>query len=236
MSFISRLMQRLSKKEDLGQNIQVLQKTFDIVINNSAPYELALTHRSATKGDDNERLELLGDAVLDLVVADHLYVQYPNLDEGKLTKLKAKLVSRERLSGLAINLGLNKNLMITRQRDLEVELIIGNVLEAIFGAMYLEQGFEVSKARAMKMMNDHVIIDTLLLDLVDAKSKLLELAQKKRWNISFVVREEPRSSDMKFSATVKWDERILGTGKGNSKKKAEKEASVHALETIQREL
>jgi ribonuclease-3 len=226
----------LTRNNTSSENIKAIEEIFDLKIKDTSLYHLSLVHRSSSiESADNERLELLGDAVLDLVVVDHLYRLFPDLDEGKLTKLKSKIVSREHLSALAIQLGLVERLSLVKQKELSPELLIGNVLEAIFGAIYLEQGFEIAQLRALKMIEDHIGLDSLFVDLVDAKSKLLEQAQKNKWNIVFSVKEESRESEYRFSARVKYGDRILGQGKGSSKKKAEKSAAAQALKTLQEE-
>ena len=166
---------------------------------------------------------------------DHLYRCFPELDEGKLTKLKSKIVSREHLSALAIRIGLTERLTLMKQKEISPELLIGNVFEAIFGAMYLEQGFDTARRKALEIIEKEVHLEGLLVNLVDSKSLLLEIAQKNRWNITFHVREEPKDAEHKFMAKVKKNNIVIGEGRGNSKKKAEKEASAHALQTLQKE-
>lgn len=225
--------QRFFRTPAVIGNIAFLQETFDIKIGNRVLFDKALIHRSAALELDNERLELLGDAVLDLCVAHHLHDRYPHLKEGALTKLKSKLVSRERVQTLAIEMGLAEHLQLVKQKDLNPELIIGNVFEAIWGAMYLDQGFECTKDRVIRILTAKIDTDLLLEDLLDAKSKLLELAQKQRWDIRLHVTEQPRTSSYRFKAEVRYGSDLVGIGHGNSKKQAEKEASTEALHVLQ---
>jgi ribonuclease-3 len=226
--------QRLFRTTQVSGNISFIQETFDIKVGNSLLFDKAFTHRSAALERDNERLELLGDAVLDLCVAHHLHDRYPHLKEGALTKLKSKLVSRERVQTLAIEMGLAQHLELVKQKDLDPELIIGNVFEAIWGAMYLDQGFECTKERVIRILTAKMDTDALLEDLLDAKSKLLELAQKERLDIRIHVSEQPRTSPYRFKAEVKLESDLVGVGHGNSKKKAEKEASIEALRVLEK--
>ncbi len=226
MSPIYKIVKRLFSKKKRGVNAEFLGEQYKIEIKDPSLYDLAATHRSSGTSEDNERLELLGDAVLDLVVADHLFHAYPELDEGQLTKLKSKMISRDQLIHIAKMEGLSDSLVFSKQKDLDPELIIGNVLEAIYGAMYLEQGFAIVKDRAVQMFNRTCDMNALFRDLHDPKSMLLEWSQKLKKNIKYEV--EPHNSNT-FRAKVSVDGRAIGEGFGSSKKRAEKDASRIAL-------
>ncbi len=189
-------------------------------------------HCSVTDKKNNERLEYLGDAVLDLIVADILYKEYPDLNEGQLTKLKSKLVSRDNFRKLAIALNMHTDLPIQKQKDLEAEKIIGNVLEAVFGAMYYDQGYEVTKDRATNMFRTHCSMEEMIENMVDPKSSLLEWAQKHKRRLKFQMKEIPNLKGPRFQAEVLLDGQPLCKGEGSSKKRAQMSASRKAMEEL----
>jgi ribonuclease-3 len=207
-------------------NKAVLEKQFSIRIKQLEQFELALTHRSHSAGADNERLELLGDAVLDLIVADYIYHRFQEMDEGLLTKLKSKFISRDNLIAIANKEGLTQRLSLNKQKDLNQELIIGNVLEAIFGAIYIDQGYETCRNRAIRMFERSSPVEELLADIHDPKSQLLEWAQKSKKEIRFVIDSKGRD---RFEARLFLDQELISKGIGKSKKKSEKNAARKAI-------
>ncbi|NND94414.1 MAG: ribonuclease III [Flavobacteriales bacterium] len=213
----------------LNSNLLFITKCFDLRLNESKHYQLALIHRSSPGAENNERLELLGDAVLDLIVADYLFHNFPELNEGELTKLKAKLISREQLNQIGHEIGLVENLNLEKQKDLDPSLLIGNVLEAIFGAVYLDQGYQKTKQVAVKMFEQTCDIRTLSENLHDAKSLLLEWSQKARKNIRIKIHPEENEN---FRAKIYIGETLIAQGEGRSKKRAEKNAARKALKVI----
>ncbi len=207
-------------------NKAFLEKRFNIRIKQFEQFELALTHRSHSSGADNERLELLGDAVLDLIVADYIYHRFQEMDEGLLTKLKSKFISRDNLITISNKEGLTEGLILSKQKDLDQELIIGNVLEAIFGAIYIDQGYDICRNRAILMFERSSPVEDLLTDMHDPKSQLLEWAQKCKKEIRFVIDAKGRD---RFEARLFLDEDLISKGIGKSKKKSEKEAARIAI-------
>ncbi|NNC83504.1 MAG: ribonuclease III [Flavobacteriales bacterium] len=218
------------RQRDLSHNIRFLNQRFNIRIKDQRLYDLALVHRSSAENKDNERLELLGDAVLDLIVADFLYKDFPTLNEGELTKLKAKIISRDQLNSIGHQYGLVDELELVKQKDLDPSLIIGNVLEAIFGAMYLDQGYTLTHRAAIAMFKETCDVPLMLENLHDAKSLLLEWSQKKKKALNFRVRPKP---DGRFKASIYIGDMLIAQGEGRSKKKAEKEAAKRALAVIE---
>lgn len=212
-----------------SSNERFLEKQFEIRIKDFSQYELALTHRSYSSNKDNERLELLGDAVLDLIVADFIYCHFPEMDEGLMTKLKSKFISRENLIEIATKEGLIDGLELNKQKDLEEKLIIGNVLEAIVGAIYIDQGYDIAKDRAIRMFERSSPVEQLLGDLHDPKSQLLEWAQKNKKDIRFTIDTKGRNY---FEAQLFIDQELIATGVGKSKKKSEKDAARSAIERM----
>ncbi len=227
--FLGRIKEFFQRPSSDSGNKRFLEKQFEIRIKDFQQYELALTHRSHTSEKDNERLELLGDAVLDLIVADYIYRQFPEMDEGLLTKLKSKFISRENLIDIARKEGLIEGLDLYKQKDLEQKVIIGNVLEAIFGAIYIDQGYDIAKDRAINMFQRSSPVEHLLSDIHDPKSQLLEWAQKQKMAIRFAIDAKGRD---RFEARLYLDQELIATGTGKSKKKSEKDAARIAIERM----
>lgn len=198
-------------------------------------YRQALRHSSAVKrgatGSDrsNERLEFLGDAVLDLIVAEYLYLQYEDLSEGELTKMKAKVVSRRMLNQIGISLGIEDMLEKRLGRQPVHRSMVGNALEALIGAMYLDKGFVFTTEKLLHLLREHRV-DERVHVTTDFKSKLHEWCQKKRKTLSFnVVHEHPDPSHPeRYEIVVYVEENAVGRGRGKSKKVAEQQAARQA--------
>lgn len=200
-------------------------------------FHLALSHRSVNPGDDeqsNERLEFLGDAILDAVVAEFLYKKYPGNDEGYLTKLKSKVVNRKNLSEIGSKMKIRTVLQFSTARNLNVTSLEGNAFEALIGAIYLDGGYD----KAKKSLQNHVLrkyvdLNKLLEEEIDFKSRLIIWCQKKRLPIEFIVeREEHVQGAWEYSILITINKREFGRGKAGSKKQAEQVASKQTLELV----
>ena len=200
-------------------------------------FYLALSHRSANPGEDeqsNERLEFLGDAILDAVVAEFLYKKYPGNDEGYLTKLKSKVVNRKNLSEIGSKMKIRTVLRFSTARNLNVASLEGNAFEALIGAIYLDGGYEKTK----KCLQNHILrkyvdLNKLLEEEIDFKSRLIIWCQKKRLPIEFIVeKEEHVQGAWEYSILITINQREFGRGKAGSKKQAEQGASRQTLELI----
>ncbi len=200
-------------------------------------FYLALSHRSANPGEDeqsNERLEFLGDAILDAVVAEFLYKKYPGNDEGYLTKLKSKVVNRKNLSEIGSKMKIRTVLRFSTARNLNVASLEGNAFEALIGAIYLDGGYEKTK----KCLQNHILrkyvdLNKLLEEEIDFKSRLIIWCQKKRLPIEFIVeKEEHVQGAWEYSILITINQREFGRGKAGSKKQAEQGASKQTLELI----
>lgn len=202
---------------------------------------MALTHSTYAyehkqlNVQDNERLEFLGDGILDFVIADALYQRKKSRDEGYLSKTRALIVCETTLSAIAANIGLGDNLLLGKGEEFtggrEKPSNLANALEAVFAAVYLDGGFEQSKRVILHTMSES--INTALSgDLVfDYKSRMLELAQIKGigHTIRFEILDESGPvHDMSFTGALFLDEEIIGQGIGHSKKLAEQEAAKAA--------
>jgi ribonuclease-3 len=203
-------------------------------------YELAITHKSAcltlTDGTsvNNERLEYLGDAILNAIIADYLYLQFPESDEGFLTQLRSKIVKRKELNKLAYLLGISSLIITNRNQHQEKANILGNALEAIIGAIYLDKGYYRAKKFVItKILVKHFDLERLSRKESDFKSRIIEWAQKNKKEISFLCQEtNDGSRDPVFVSRVVLQDEELGSGTGYSKKDAEQRAAEEALEKI----
>ena len=140
--------------------------------------QIALTHKSFSQ-DNNERLEFLGDAILNLFISETLYNELKDIDEGKLTRVKASLVSRENLNSLAESLDLHKYVRIGKGEKLDGNSILGNALEAVVGAIFLDSDYFVTKEILTEIFKDGLVDIQEDSEFKDPKSSLQEFTQKK---------------------------------------------------------
>lgn len=226
-----------SKKDVLGNRIRrTIYASFGCKPKDIALYKLALCHKShSRKGKikNNERLEFLGDAVVDLAIADYLYQQFPGKKEGELTKMRARLVSRKNLIDLAENLSVGKEIPVRKQFDLPRETIIGNTLEAIFGAMYYDHGYIKTKEIIIDVYKKYLDLDHLIQNNADYKSMLQEWTQKRKKIVIYKCQEINGDQSLPvFEARVFIDSSLFGIGRGKSKKLAEKMAAEIAWNKV----
>jgi len=200
-------------------------------------FKLAVSHRSGDIKEDiesNERLEFLGDAILDAVVAEYLFKKFPGNDEGYLTKLKSKVVNRKTLAYIGEKMQIRAVLNYNQSRNLNISSLEGNAFEAIIGAIYLDGGFEAAK----KSLQNHVLrkfvdLNKLLEEEIDFKSRLIIWCQKKRMKIDFVVIDEQHiHGAWEYEVSSQINKRDFGRGKASSKKQAEQVAAKQTLELI----
>ena len=205
-------------------------------------YEMAFIHKSAsvvlTGGEviNNERLEYLGDAILDAIIADYLFRHYPGKDEGSLTKMRSRMVKRKHLNLLAYRLGINKLIVSHTNPSNISKYLYGNAFEALVGAIYLDKGFRYTRLFIEKILKKHVDVERLLRSDSDYKSQLIEWAQKTKQEIIFESQEEIKGETHipQFLAKIKIMDVDAGRGYGYSKKEAEQKAAKAALEYIQK--
>jgi ribonuclease-3 len=207
-------------------------------------YILAFTHKtSATKThkgvlkEDNERLEFLGDAVLDLVIAEFLFSKFPYKDEGFLTEMRSKMVSRDKLGKIAVKLGLQEVILFDKsminKKD-ALQYLGGNALEALIGAYYLDKGYNKTvKFIKKKIIEPFLDLNELQATEISYKGRLFEYIQKNKKSIRFdVVREFKKNKETFFEINLVLDNEILATDIHNSKKKAEEMASEKAFKKL----
>jgi len=218
-----------------------LNRIFGISPRNLDLYKLAFIHKSASivlprgKRVNNERLEYLGDAVLDAIVADYLFSQFPNQKEGFLTKMRSKIVSRTSLNQLAIDMGLDKLIVSQPNSQNPQKNIYGNALEAIIGAIFLDRGFQfTSNCIVTSILDKYIDLDNLQTIENDYKSRIFEWAQKNKSVLQFQNQECPPSEGFNphFIATISLNDQLLGEGHGSSKKEAEQSAAMEALTKV----
>lgn len=213
---------------------KALDGIFGICPNNIELYKLALIHRSASLFLDdgtpinNERLEFLGDAVIEAVTSDYLFIEYPDRDEGFLTQLRSKIVSRQSLNVLAVNIGLDRHVISNGSTSVTQKHIYGDAFEAMIGAVYLDQGYEfVNRLLINRIYFRHLSLDELTESETDFKSRLIEWCQKNRHKIAFRTGydKEYSANHPVFYSTVLVDGMEVGHGSGDSKKEAEQHAA-----------
>jgi ribonuclease-3 len=203
-------------------------------------YEEALLHRSShtrhkTRYRNNERLEFLGDAILDAVVGDIVFRKYPTRNEGFLTTTRSKIVQRETLNRIAIDLGLNKLIISSAPIKNHNSHILGNALEAFVGAVYLDQGYrKTSRFIEQRIIKPYIDIEELVKKDVNFKSKLLEWGQRNRVTIDYEIVEKYRDDNHNqiFHTHVILNGITAGVGIGYSKKESHQEAAQIALRKI----
>ena len=182
--------------------------------------------------DCNERLELLGDAVLDTVVTEYLFYKFPDADEGALTKIRARIVNRQTLSEVGLEAGLDQMIEARISHEDSNSKIVGNALEAWLGAIYLDRGFKAAKKSVEShLLTKYLDIEHFVTNSIDFKSQLIEWAQQKKREFEFKT----------YACSAEWegficeftlDGDVKSKTKERSKKKAEKEAAKIAYHQL----
>lgn len=206
-------------------------------------YEEALRHKSSSKEEgngyyyNNERLEFLGDAVLDAIIADVVFKKFPNKNEGFLTNTRSKIVKRETMDRIAGELGLN-HLIVSSSRITHKTHILGNALEAFIGAVYLDQGYRKTyQFVTEKVILPFIDVDDLSKKEENFKSKLLEWCQKHRVGLEYELIENfiDNKRNFIFQTQVLLNGLLAGIGTGYSKKESQQQASYMAFQKIKKE-
>ena len=212
---------------------RAIDDMFGFIPNNIELYKLALIHKSASivlengQHINNERLEFLGDAVIESVTSDYLFIEFPDKNEGALTQLRSKMVSRQSLNGVAKLIGLDDHVITNSSSGASQKHIYGDAFEAMMGAIYLDQGYNfVNRLLINKIFVKYLKLDTLLESEVDFKSRLIEWCQKNHHTIEFSTANDKTYSTAHpfFYSKVLIDGMEVGYGAGESKKEAEQRA------------
>lgn len=217
-----------------------LKKILGITPSNIRLYRTAMVHCSVSLGllngvsDNNERLEYLGDAVINAIVADYLFEQYPAKREGFLSQMRSKIVSRKALNTIAQSCGITQHIVVRQGVNVsENKNLFGNVIEALIGALFLDKGYACAKQVFInRLLVKYIDLEQLEFEEVDYKSRLIEWGQKNRLAISFSsVEEQDNTADYQkdFVAFVALNDKQIGVGKASSKKEAEQRAAHDAL-------
>ena len=213
---------------------RAIDDMFGFIPNNIELYKLALIHKSASVTLDNgqhinnERLEFLGDAVIESVSSDYLFIEFPDKNEGFLTQMRSKMVSRQSLNAVAKRIGLDDHVITNSTNSSAQKHIYGDAFEAMMGAIYLDQGYDfVNRLLINKIFAQYLKVDTLLESETDFKSRLIEWCQKNHHTIHFSTSHDKTYSTSHpfFYSTVMIDNIEVGHGAGESKKEAEQRAA-----------
>ena len=200
---------------------------------NKSIYQTAFTHRSMnTKNDQGvyvnfERLEFLGDSVIGTVVANYLYSELQEDNEGELTRMRSKIVSREKLNTIGKELNLLDHLICTGKKELFGDDIYGNLLEALIGAVFIDKGYEQCKKVVFKMIiTPHVSLQEVKKEIISYKSVLIEWGQKEKISVEFsTAKEESKDTDVNYYCKLIVNDKQLVKVREISKKKAEEKAA-----------
>ena len=235
------LRKRLGSDRDY---YRMLDDIFGLYPNNIELYKLALIHRSASlsvngRVINNERLEFLGDAILEGVVSDYLFIEFPGGDEGFLTKMRARIVSRATLDALAVSMGLDKYIRSRFPGGCANKHVHGDAMEAMIGAIYLDKGYDYANRLLInRIFRRHLDIAQLTSTDTDYKSRLIEWCQKSRRTIEFDSGFSNGSTSRKplFKSKIFIDGEEVGYGFGETKKQAEQWASYSVSRALSDEI
>ena len=218
-----------------------LYKILGFYPDNIHVYEQAFLHKSSSveasdgKWLNNERLEFLGDAILDAVVADIVYKHFQNKREGFLTNTRSKIVQRETLNRVAVELGLDKMVVYSAKLSSHNNHMYGNALEALIGAIYLDQGYRICYNFVENVIiKKYIDLDNIARKEVNFKSSLIEWSQKNKLEITFDLIESFADNDGNpvFQTGVTLADMQIGVGIGYSKKESQQNAAKMAIKKL----
>jgi ribonuclease-3 len=220
--------------------MSALSEVLGLSLHDPTLLDLALTHRSVSAENldrfDNERMEFLGDAVLQLAVTDRLYTDYPNLPEGQMAKVRAAVVSGSSLAeaARAIDLGAYIELSASEERSggRSKDSILTDALEAVIGAVYLVSGYPAAEKLVLSLLGSRIEEKALNPGLKDYKTRLQEVLAAAGKRPSYDVTGTGPDHQRTFSAMISVGGEVLGIGEGNSKKAAEQVAAERALKHL----
>lgn len=242
MNYIRNILNSRSKGD--GNFFLQLERIIGFKTKDKELYVKAFTHRSMNVRDKKgaiinyERLEFVGDALLGAVVASYLFSEVPEGDEGYLTKMRSKIVSREHLNELGKELNLINFVESKIPKGNFGNNIHGNLFEALVGAIFLDRGYKYCEKFIYKRVIDaHVDIETLEGKVISYKSLLIEWCQKEKKTFDYNVYEDSGNDDIKhFSVKLSIDNKIVAKARATSKKKAEEKASKRAFFAFQNKI
>ncbi len=229
-------------EDKINNSLEDLEERIGVHFNDKKLLQQAFVHRSYINENKscglghNERLEFLGDAVLELVITDFLFHKYPSKPEGEMTSLRAALVNTVSLQKVAKDLKINGNLYLSRGEAKDTgrarEYILANTVEALIGAIYLDRGYGEAKDFIERFITVDVEEIERERSWIDAKSLFQEIAQEKESETPAykVLKEEGPDHDKHFTCGVYLKDELIAEGGGQSKQEAEQEAARRALE------
>mgnify|MGYP006118792031 FL=1 len=243
MSFIRNIFKNSRSYED-GNFFLLLNAILGYKVKNEALYFKAFTHRSMNIRDEKgnavnyERLEFVGDAMLSAVIAAYLFQEVPHGDEGYLTKMRSKVVSREHLNELGKELKLIDLVESKIPKSNFGNNIHGNLFESLVGAIYLDKGYKYCEQFIHKrVITPHVDIETLEGRVISYKSLLIEWCQKEKKIFDYNVYEDTGNDELKhFSVKLSINDKVVSKARATSKKKAEEKASKRAFFAFQNQI
>ncbi len=226
----------------MSQDIKEFLDGQNIKYNDITKYELAFVHSSyineAHEGEEdsesNERIEFLGDSILGHIVAEFLYLNFPQYNQGDMTLVKHHFVNTEYLSGIGKQINIEKYMKLgggTQKSGLS-DSMYEDAIESLVGAIYLDAGLEETEKFIHKHITSH-IMEITVDDVKDPKTKLQELMQTdSRKSVTYDTDKFFNEEDKMFTSRALFDKNVIGTGRGHSKKEAEKDAAKNALERM----
>lgn len=205
---------------------------------NIALYKQALSHRSRFQQSthNNERLEFLGDSILNAIIAEYLYNRFPFKEEGFLTELRARIVQRKHLNQIAHDLHMQQYLMIEKGSiNFAKSDVLGDTFEAFVGAFYLDHGYHSTRSFILnKVVRGMLDIDKLSEEDSNFKGKIYHYIQKEGKKLEFILKEtESNGRHSIFTMELYIDDQLIGSGKGFNKKEAEQLAAKEAIEKLE---
>jgi ribonuclease-3 len=231
---IHQLISFFKQSSDFEKNLIHLigYRTTSIVL-----FQTALNHRSVkdNPSENNERLEFLGDSVISTVVADYLFKKYAYKGEGFLTEMRSKMVNRQQLNSIALQMGLKKMTRFNKlDNGLRTSQIFGNTLEALVGAIYLDKKYDFTRTWIIeKMIQPHLFMDDLEQIDINIKNKIIGWALKQGKQVDFVLAGEQLEGRRRlFTINVVLDGEVVTSQKGFTKKDASQIAAQKAIELL----
>ncbi len=226
----------------MNKQLKTLQKRLDYWFKDENLIIEALTHKSYRKNFSNERLEFLGDAVLDLIVGEYLFNKFPEVDEGVLSKLRSSLVNEQGFEKLALDLNIGEALFLSQAEEnnggRQKASLLSDAFEALMGAMYLEAGLEKVKIFVQDLLEKNYKQINMQSIFKDYKTSLQELTQA-HFGVTpdyELVASFGPDHKKEFEIEVRLNEKVLATAKGKSKKQAQQKGAQKALEILSKEL
>ncbi|MFM2439747.1 MAG: hypothetical protein RLZ16_746 [Bacteroidota bacterium] len=234
MKRLHQLISFFKQSSDFEKNLIHLigYRTTSIVL-----FQTALNHRSVrdNPSENNERLEFLGDSVISTVVADYLFKKYAYKGEGFLTEMRSKMVNRQQLNSIALQMGLKKMTRFNKlDNGLRTSQIFGNTLEALVGAIYLDRKYDFTRTWIIeKMIQPHLFMDDLEQIDINIKNKIIGWALKQGKQVDFVLAGEQLEGRRRlFTINVVLDGEVVTSQKGFTKKDASQIAAQKAIELL----